>query len=152
MLADLQESGHSVAVVSAAGARALSVADVGLGVMPCSDAEAPPWTADLILTDLAGVWRVLHALPAAKASSQRGIKIAAGASAFGALLMLPGVRGRGPGPMTTGAAAGLLSGYLLARNALRAPSPLPAPVHQWHAMSVEQVRKMLSPPDVAESP
>ena len=30
--------------------------------------------------------------------------------------MVPGVRGRGPGPVTTGAAAGLLSGYLMARG------------------------------------
>ena len=39
--------------------------------------------------------------------------------------MVPGVRGRGPGPVTTGAAAGLLSGFLIARRVLRAPAPLP---------------------------
>ena len=65
-LADLQQSGHTVAVLSSAAAQALSSADIGLGVMPNSDAEPPPWMADLILTDLAGAWRVLHALPAAK--------------------------------------------------------------------------------------
>ncbi|MGH3522449.1 MAG: HAD-IC family P-type ATPase, partial [Mycobacterium sp.] len=110
-----------------------------------------PWTADLILTDLAGVWRVLHALPAARAASRRGIEISTGATALGALLMLPGVRGQGPGPVTTGAAAGLLSGYLLARRVVRAPTPLPAPIHDWHAMSVEQVRTMLPPPDSDQS-
>ncbi|MGH3530726.1 MAG: HAD-IC family P-type ATPase, partial [Mycobacterium sp.] len=150
-LSDLQQSGHIVAVVSSAGAQALSSADVGLGVMPNSDASPPPWTADLILTDLAGVWRVLHALPAARAASRRGIEISTGATALGALLMLPGVRGQGPGPVTTGAAAGLLSGYLLARRVVRAPTPLPAPIHDWHAMSVEQVRTMLPPPDSDQS-
>ena len=150
-LTDLQQSGHTVAVLSSAGAQALSSADVGLGVMPNSDGDPPPWTADLILSDLAGAWRLLHAVPAAKSASRRGIEISTGATALGALLMVPGVRGRGPGPVTTGAAAGLLSGYLMARRVVRAPTPLPAPIHEWHAMSVEQVRKMLPPPDADES-
>jgi cation-transporting P-type ATPase I len=150
-LTDLQQSGHTVAVLSSAAAQALSSADVGLGVTPNSDALPPPWTADLILSDLAGAWRLLHAVPAARSASRRGIEISTGATALGALLMVPGVRGRGPGPVTTGAAAGLLSGYLLARRVVRAPAPLPAPMHEWHAMSVEQVRKMLPPPDAEES-
>ena len=150
-LTDLQQSGRTVAAVSSAAAQALSSADVGLGVMPNSDGEPPPWTADLILSDLDGVWRLLHAVPAAKSASRRGIEIATGATALGALLMVPGVRGRGPGPVTTGAAAGLLSGYLMARRVLRTPAPLPAPIHEWHAMSIEQVRKMLPPPDAEQT-
>jgi cation-transporting ATPase I len=150
-LTDLQQSGHTVAVLSSSGAQALSSADVGLGVMPNSDGDPPPWTADLILSDLAGAWRLLHAVPAARTASRRGIEISTGATALGALLMVPGVRGRGPGPVTTGAAAGLLSGYLMARRVVRAPTPLPAPMHEWHAMSVDQVRKMLPPPDADES-
>ncbi|WP_367141225.1 HAD-IC family P-type ATPase [Mycobacterium sp.] len=148
-LADLQRAGRTVAVLSSAGAQALSSADLGLGVMP--DAGPPPWTADLIVADLAGAWRVLHALPAARTANRRGVEISTGASALGALLMLPGVRGRGPGPVTTGAAAGLLSGSLLARAVLRAPTPQPAPMQEWHAMSVEQVRRLLPPPEPAES-
>ena len=150
-LTELQLSGHTVAVLSSAGAQALSSADVGLGVMPNSDGDPPPWTADLILHDLAGAWRLLHAVPSAKSASRRGIEISTGATALGALLMVPGVRGRGPGPVTTGAAAGLLSGYLMARRVVRAPTPLPAPINEWHAMSVEQVRKMLPPPEDEES-
>ncbi len=149
-LADLQEAGHTVAVLSSAAAQALSSADVGLGLMPNSDSEPPPWTADLILSDLEGAWLLLHAIPAAKSASRRGIEIATGATALGALLMVPGVRGRGPGPVTTGAAAGLLSGYLMARRVLRAPTPLPAPINEWHALSIEQVRKMLPPPDAEQ--
>ena len=95
-LTDLQQSGHTVAVLSSAAAQALSSADVGLGVMPNSDGDPPPWTADLILSDLAGAWRLLHAVPAAKSASRRGIEISAGATALGALLMVPGVRGQGP--------------------------------------------------------
>ncbi len=145
----LQAAGRTVAVLSAAAAQALSSADVALGVLP-GNSTGPPWYADLLLPDLATAWRVLHALPAAKAASHRGMEISTGASLLGALLMLPGVRGRGPGPVTTGAAAGLLSGYWLARGILREPTPRPAPAQDWHAMSVAQVRKLLPPPPSLE--
>ncbi|HEU4360085.1 MAG TPA: cation-translocating P-type ATPase, partial [Mycobacterium sp.] len=145
-LADLQRAGRTVAVLSSAGAQALSSADVGLGVM-ANAGGTPPWNADLILFDLAGAWQVLHALPAARQAAQRGIAISTAASAMGALLMVPDVRGsRGPGPVTIGAAAGLLSGYLLARQTIRTPVPRPAPAYDWHAMSVQQVRAALAPP------
>lgn len=145
-LGDLQQSGRTVAVVSSSAAQALSSADVGLGVMPKSDAEPPPWTAHLILSDLDGVWRLLYAIPAAKSATQRGIEIASSATALGALLMVPGVTARLPNPVATGAAAGMLSGYLMARRVLRAPTPLPAPIHDWHAMPIDQVRARLPPP------
>ncbi|AGL25891.1 Putative metal cation transporting p-type ATPase CtpH [Mycobacterium tuberculosis CAS/NITR204] len=133
-------------MLSSVGKQALSAADVALGVLPPPGAGAPPWYADVLLPDLGAAWRVLHAIPAARAARQRGNEISGGASALGALLMLPGVRGLGPGPVTTGAAAGLLSGYLLARKVATA-RPRPAPAHEWHAMSVEQVRKALPSPD-----
>lgn len=146
-VAGLQKAGHTVAALSSTGAQALSSADLALGMLPTADTDAPPWYADLMLPDLAGAWRVLHAIPAARSASQRSVELATAASALGALLMLPGVRGRGPGPVTTGAGAGLLSGYLMARGALNAPEPRPAPVYEWHAMTVEQVREQLPPTD-----
>lgn len=140
----LQRDGHTVAVLSCSGAQALSGADVALGIRPDADA-APPWTADLMLDDLAGAWRVLHALPAARRASQQGIAISVGASALGALFMVPGVRRlRGPGPVTVGAVAGLLSGYLLALGTIRTPVPRPAPAFEWHAMSAERAREVLA--------
>ncbi|EFG79424.1 E1-E2 ATPase [Mycobacterium parascrofulaceum ATCC BAA-614] len=142
-LSRLQHDGHTVAVLSSSGAQALSGADVALGIRP--SVGAPPWNADLMLDDLAGAWRVLHALPAARAASRQGIAISVGASALGALFMVPGVRRlRGPGPVTVGAVAGILSGYLLARGAIRTPTPRPAPAYEWHAMSAEQVREVLA--------
>ncbi|MGC2655439.1 MAG: HAD-IC family P-type ATPase, partial [Mycobacterium sp.] len=147
---DLQGAGRTVMVLSSHAAQALSSADVALGVTP-GNGTPPPWYADLLVPDLATAWRVLHALPAAGAASRRGVEISIGASLLGALLMIPGVRGRGPGPVTTGAAAGLLSGYWLARRILRDPAPRPAPAREWHAMSVEQVRKLLPPPEPVES-
>jgi len=146
-VADLQQAGRTVAVLSSSGAQAISSADVALGIMPQPGAGPPPWCADLLLPDLAAVWRVLHALPAAKAATQRGVGISAGATAMGSLLMIPGIRGLGPGPVTTGAAAGMFSGYLLARGIMTADAPRPASVHEWHAMSVDQVRRALPPPD-----
>ena len=140
-----QTDGHDVAVLSSAAVEALAAADVALGIVPAHG--GPPWCSDVLLTDLDAAWRVLHALPAARSASRRGVEIATGASTLGALLMLPGVRGRGPGPVTTGAAAGALSGYWLARRAVDAAAPRPAAVHEWHAMSVDQVRAVLPPPD-----
>ncbi|MEE6177925.1 cation-translocating P-type ATPase [Mycobacterium sp. 050134] len=158
-VSELQRDGHTVAVLSSSGAQALSGADVGLGIRPGADG-APPWHSDLMLDDLAGAWRVLHALPAARKASWQGIAISVGASALGALFMVPGVRRfRGPGPVTIGSAAGLLSGYLLALGALRTQVPRPAPAYEWHAMSAERAREVLAtlrepdepPADPAES-
>ncbi|OBG59841.1 haloacid dehalogenase [Mycobacterium sp. E3339] len=140
----LQRDGHTVALVSSTAAQALSGADVALGIRPDADAP-PPWNADLMLDDLAAAWRVLHAMPAARRASEQGIAISVGASALGALFMVPGVRRlRGPGPVTMGAVAGLLSGYLLARGTIHAQVPRPAPAFEWHAMSVERVRDVLA--------
>lgn len=150
-VADLQRAGRTVAVLSSLGAQAISAAEVALGVLPQPGAGPPPWCADLLLPDLAAAWRVLHALPAAKAATQRGAGIAAGATAMGSLLMIPGIRGLGPGPVTTGAAAGAVSGYLLARGIMAADPPRPASAHEWHAMSVDQVRRALPPPHASEA-
>lgn len=148
-LAALQQAGRTVAVLSDGAAQALASADVGVGILPDSSAAAPPFTADLLVADLAGAWRVLHALPAARAATQRGISLSNGATALGAVLMVPGVRGgRGPGPVTAGAAAGLVSGFLLARGVARTPAPRPAQTHEWHAMSIDEVRDILPAPQL----
>ncbi len=139
----LHEAGRTVAVLSSAAAQAIWSADVALAVLPRPGAGPPMWSADLLLPDLGAAWRVLHALPAARAATRRGVGISAGATAMGSLFMIPGVRGVGRGPVTTGAAAGLLSGYLLARGIVGADAPRPASVHEWHAMSVDQVRTAL---------
>lgn len=146
---DLQRDGKSVAVLSSSAAKALSIADLALGIMPSTGELRPPWNSDLILDDLSAAWRVLHAMPAARTASRRGIEIATGASALGALLMLPGVRGRGPEAVTAGAGTGLFTGYWLARKAVRSDAPEPEIVHEWHAMSAGQVRALLPQQDLA---
>ena len=116
---------------SASAAQALASADLALGVMPTSEHAdtPPPFYADLLLADLAGAWQVLRALPAARTATERGVAISIGASSIAGLLLVRGVRAtipgvgagqsRGPGPVTVGAGAGMLSGYLLARRVLR---------------------------------
>lgn len=140
----LQAGGHTVAVIASHAPQTLSVADVSIGLIPT---DGPlPWRADLLAPDLDAVWRVLHALPAARRASKRGVELATSASMLGALLMIPGVRGRGPGPVTAGAAAGLTTGLLLARGTLNDRTPTPAAIHEWHAMSTQEVRERLPAP------
>ena len=140
----LQSQGRTVLMVGNAAPQALSTADVAIGVM--ADGAAPPWHADILVGDLVGAWRLLHALPAARTASRRGVEISTAASLLGGLLMVPGVRGRGPGPVTAGAAGGLWTGYSLARTVIRASPPTPAATYDWHAMSAEQVCRILQAP------
>ncbi|HZA12518.1 MAG TPA: cation-translocating P-type ATPase, partial [Mycobacterium sp.] len=140
----LQRDGRNVAVLATDAPQALSLADVAIGIM--RNGDRPPWYAHLLVDDLAGAWRVLHCLPAARTASRRGVDISAAASLLGALLMVPGVRGRGPGPVTAGATAGLWTGFSLARRAIGASVPAGAATDDWHAMSPEQVRRALPQP------
>lgn len=144
----LQDDGRTVALVSSAAAQALADADLSIGVA----INAACWHADVIADDLDGVWRVLHAIPAARRASERGVQLATGASVLGALLMVPGVRGRGPGPVTAGAGAGAWTGYRIARQVLGDPTPAPPPTLEWHAMSIEQVRRKLPRPERPAAP
>jgi H+-transporting ATPase len=143
----LQQDGRTVAVISAVAAQAMADADVAIGM---GAGGAALWHADLVSEDLAGVWRVLHALPAARRASRRGVEIAAGASLLGSLLMIPGVRGRGPGPVTAGAGAGAWTGFTLARSVFKSKTPAPVTIRDWHAMSPEEVRRLLPAPSAQE--
>ncbi|MBV9091963.1 MAG: cation-translocating P-type ATPase [Mycobacteriaceae bacterium] len=144
----LQTAGRTVALVSSRAAQALAAADVAIGLIPQDG--PPPWQAHLMVDDLPAAWQILHALPAARRASRRGVDLATAATVLGALLMVPGVRGRGPGPVTAGAAVGILTGYRLARGAMRDTAPRVAPTYEWHAMPVEQVRRLLPPPAADE--
>ncbi len=141
---DLQRDGRTVAVLSVDAVRALGAADFAVGVLNGYTDAGIPWHADVLTDDLAAVWRLLHAMPAARRASERGVELATGSTLLGALLMVPGVRGRGPGPVTAGAAAGLASGYWSAHRVLSDPAPKAASFEDWHAMTPEQVRKRIA--------
>lgn len=142
----LQDDGRTVAVVTSTAAQALADADLAIAV----GAHPASWHADVVADDLDGVWRLMHAVPAARRASERGVQLATGASVLGALLMVPGVRGRGPGPVTAGAGVGAWTGHRMARQVLGDRTPEPPPTLEWHAMSVEQVRRRLPPPQRRE--
>jgi cation-transporting ATPase I len=139
---DLQRAGNTVAALSTGAARALTAADLAIGLF--APGAAPPWHADALVGDLEGVWRIVHALPAARRASHRGVELATSGTLLGSLLMIPGVRGLGPGPVVAGAGAALATGYWMARGVLGAEVPAPAPVADWHAMSPDRVRSELA--------
>ncbi|MEU5841370.1 cation-translocating P-type ATPase [Rhodococcus sp. NPDC047139] len=146
----LQDEGCTVAVLTADAPEAVALADFSLGVV--GGDGPPPWEADVLVEDLAAAWRILHALPAARKASRRGVELSLNASVLGALLMLPGVPGSGPESVTAGAGAALWLGRSSARAVLATPSPQPRSGHDWHSLSTEEVRRLLPPPSDGELP
>ncbi|MDP9116370.1 MAG: cation-translocating P-type ATPase [Actinomycetota bacterium] len=140
----LQGAGRTVALLAVHAPQALAAADVALALT--RPTAAPAWTADLLCPDLVGAWRVVSALPEARATSRRAVELSAGGSLLGALLMLPGVRGRGPGPVVAGAAVGLYSGRAAAMRVARLPVPDASPVNDFHALTVAETIKILNAP------
>lgn len=141
-LTTLSEAGAHVCVVSSV--RLSGPAELRIGV---AEPDRAPPSADILEHDLAGVWRVLHALPAARAATRRGVELSSGASVLGALVMLPGVRGRGPGPITVGAGAALWTGFRLARSAVGVEVPEGSSRNDWHELGTDEVLHELPSPD-----
>ncbi|ROZ43662.1 cation-translocating P-type ATPase [Rhodococcus sp. WS3] len=141
-LTTLSEAGAHVCVVSSV--RLYGPAELRIGV---AEPDRAPPSADILEHDLAGVWRVLHALPAARAATRRGVELSSGASVLGALVMLPGVRGRGPGPITVGAGAALWTGFRLARSAVGVEVPEGSSRNDWHELGTDEVLHELPSPD-----
>ena len=106
--------------------RAAHRSDVTIGVL--RDRHPPPWDADVFVSDLTGAWRVLHALPAARAATDGAVRLSASASAIGALMLIPGVPGRSSTSVNVGMAASLWFGYRAAAKVFRDPLPEPETV------------------------
>ncbi|MGE2833980.1 HAD-IC family P-type ATPase [Mycobacterium sp. SMC-4] len=140
----LHDDGARVALLSAGAGPASAHAFVTVGVW--RDASPPPWDADVLVPDLAGVWRLLHALPAARAATVRGIEMSASASALGAVMLLPEVLGSGPTAGSLAATAALWSGYRRGDAVFEEALPYPEPGHDWHALPVDEVRRLLPRP------
>ena len=100
VVADLQGEGATVALLTTTSWRAARTADVTIGL--ARPDRPPPWGADVIITDLAAAWRVLHALPAARTATKRGIQVSVSSSVIGALMMIPGVAGNGTASVDSG--------------------------------------------------
>ncbi|MFG3150895.1 HAD-IC family P-type ATPase [Streptomyces sp. NPDC048219] len=120
-----------------------------------ADADTPvAWGADVLASrGLADVWRVLRAVPAARAVGSRSQTLArAGAALSGLLVAVGEARGRGVGsplpglrhaPVDASAAAALLSGARAALGVAVARAPHPRPRVAWHTLDVADVRDRL---------
>ncbi|MGW3174472.1 hypothetical protein [Streptomyces sp. NPDC001153] len=86
----LRDQGEGVLVVSGADAEALAAADIAVAIPDAPGAEAS-WSADLVCPDgLEDAWRILRAVPTARAVSARSVQLALAGSAAGTLLVLVG--------------------------------------------------------------
>ncbi|OBI45471.1 cation-translocating P-type ATPase [Mycobacterium sp. E796] len=145
-VAELKAGGATVALLTTSEMRAAHRADITIGLL--RDSDPPPWGADVIAKDLTGAWRVMHALPAARAATDGAIRLSASASAIGALMLIPGVPGRSSASVNVGMAASLWFGYRAATKVLRAPLPEPETGHDWHGLPGAEVQRLLPrPPD-----
>ncbi|BBY38815.1 metal cation transporting ATPase H [Mycobacterium mantenii] len=147
-IAELKAAGHTVALLTTSDMRAAHRSDVTIGLR--RPGHSPPWTADVITKDLTGAWRVLHALPAARAATDGAVRLSASASAVGALMLIPGVPGRSSASVNVGMVASLWFGYRAAIKTLRDPLPEPETSHDWHALPVAEVQRLLPRPTEEE--
>lgn len=144
IVAEARRHGGSVLLLTQSGDAAALEADVAVGVM--RDGHAPTWGADVLVPDLAAAWRVLRLLPAAREAARKGASMAAGSSVLGAVMLIPNVPGSGPASVDLTATFGLWSGFNLGRKVFDEPLPSPEPGHDWYALPVEEVRRLLPQP------
>lgn len=140
-VAAAKEAGTTVLLITTADMTTPHAADVTVGVL--REGRPPPWSADLLVDDLTGAWRVLHALPAARAASEKGVELSLSSSSVGALMLIPGVPGSGPVSVHAGAMAGLLSGAAAGNRVFRDALPGGEPAHDWHALREDEVADLL---------
>ncbi|WP_082953217.1 cation-translocating P-type ATPase [Mycobacterium sp. E3251] len=147
-VAELKAAGNTVALLTTSDMGAAHRSDVTIGLL--RPGHSPPWAADVIAKDLTGAWRLLHALPAARAATDNAVRLSASASALGALMLIPGVPGRSSASVNVGMAASLWFGYRAAVKTLRDPLPEPETSHDWHALPVADVQRLLPRPTEEE--
>ncbi len=143
-VAELKAAGNTVALLTTSDMRAAHRSDVTIGLL--RPRQSPPWAADVIAKDLTGAWRLLHALPAARAATENAVRLSASASAIGALMLIPGVPGRSSASVNAGMVASLWFGYRAAVKTLRDPLPEPETRHDWHALPIAEVQRLLPRP------
>lgn len=169
VVAALQNEGRTVLTVArvphdrASAERELTVAahDVldgllrsDIAVAVTDERSAVVWGADLLpLRGLEGVWRLLSAVPAARAVSRRAKFCAeAGATLSELLVLTQGARSqRVPfplevrlSPVNIATAAALLMGWCAALGVAAGTTPHPTPRVPWHALQPEQVMARLA--------
>ena len=145
-VAELKAGGATVALLTTSQMRAAHRSDVTIGVL--RNRHPPPWGTDVLVSDLTGAWRVLHALPAARAATDSAVRLSASASAIGALMLIPSVPGRSSASVNVGMAASLWFGFRAGAKVFRDAVPEPETGHDWHGLPVAEVQRLLPrPPD-----
>ncbi len=140
-VAELKAGGATVALLTTSEMRSAHRSDVTIGVL--RRRHPPPWGADVLVSDLTAAWRVLHALPAARAATDGAVRLSASASAIGALMLVPGVPGRSSASVNVGMAASLWFGFRAGAKVFRDPLPEPETGHDWHGLPVAEVQRLL---------
>ncbi len=143
-VAELKAGGATVALLTTSEMRAAHRSDVTIGVL--RHRHPAPWDADVLVSDLTGAWRVLHALPAARSATHSAVRLSASASAIGALMLIPGVPGRSSASINVGMAASLWFGFRAGAKVFRDPLPEPETSHDWHGLPVAEVQRLLPRP------
>jgi cation-transporting P-type ATPase I len=135
--------GATVALIASAQLRVHHDAAVTVAL---NAAGETPWGADVFVPDLAAVWRILRAVPAARDADLRGIRLSLSGSAIGALMLIPGVPGYGPDAVNSSVFAGLWTGFRTGRGVFGEPLPAAEPDREWHGLTAAEVRRLLPRP------
>jgi Ca2+-transporting ATPase len=150
VVSKLRLDGATVVFLTTSTMAAQHEADITIGI---TRGTGPSWGADIFVPDLPATWRILRAIPAARAASARGVRLSLSGSAIGALMLVPGVPGYGPDAVNTSVFAGLWAGFHAGNKVFEEPLPTAEPGHEWHGLTVEEVRRLLPrPPSVPEPP
>lgn len=149
VVSDLRTGGATVLLITTSRMTALHESDVTVGV---ERDGVPPWGADVFVPDLRAAWRILHAIPVARAVTARGVRLSVSASAIGGLMLIPGVPGYGPDAVNTAVFAALWTGFRAGSRVFADPLPAPDPGHDWHGMSADEVQRLLTRPPAGPEP
>lgn len=143
----LHDDGATVALVCCHGSDAIALSHTTIGVL---GEGSTPWGADILVDDLNAAWRVVHTIPRAREVRERAISLASGASLLGSLMLIPGVHGHGPTSVNVTALFGLWQGYSLGTKAFGDADPIPESSHDWHAIPIDEVLRLLPRPEDPE--
>ncbi|WP_228771794.1 cation-translocating P-type ATPase [Actinokineospora iranica] len=120
-----------------------------LSVCLADQDSAVLWSADLLCADgLVGVWRLLRAIPAARAAGEHAVTLAKAGAALSGLLVVTNQQRRwgrlfSPlsmvSPVDLAAGVALLSGWGLAASTGAETAPIPRPRVPWHALAADEV-------------
>ncbi|HKS51525.1 MAG TPA: cation-translocating P-type ATPase, partial [Pseudonocardiaceae bacterium] len=167
VVSGLQDQGHTVLTLARLRATqqhhnddlAFRDSDVLAGLL-CGDLavtladrdSAVVWAADVVCArGLAGMWRVLHAVPAARTASKHARIYAQAGAALSGLLVVTGGQQRWStvlfplarvSSVDLAAAAALVSGWWLARGVATSATPAPRLQIPWHALNPREVLRV----------